>query len=405
MTGVRETLLGPSYFHHRRLIARSKGWSLSEIEAYQHKRFQLLTRRYGDAVTQKEDYRQDLRRYTRWDVPPLSRTVRTGGTSGQPLRFMADTFARRQKERAYLFDIWSRVGYAPYDLRVRYCGDLHDGMLRYNRLENVWMISPGATVAGELGGLRRWLRTLPPFFLHVYPSSLYTFIDLVGEDVFRSLPVRGVIAASEMFPANEQLRFEQEFGVNIAHWYGHSEYAVLAYCCRNCRGFHFYPTYGQAEMLPSETEGCWRIVASSFNRIGTQFVRYDTGDLAVDPADRCPADNFPRASAIVGRSQETFLDSSGQRRSLYGYAFGDLDHDAFYDQIRDIQFVQDKAGSLRVRIVTNPGAEIDQIQRTFERHIPVARLEFEYVSAIERSPSGKRRYFVDASQSDATGSR
>jgi phenylacetate-coenzyme A ligase PaaK-like adenylate-forming protein len=146
-------------------------------------------------------------------------------------------------------------------------------------------------------------------------------------------------------------------------------------------------------------------VASSFNRIGTQFVRYETGDLAVDPVDACTADNFPRASAIVGRSQETFVDSSGRRRSLYGYAFGDLDHDAFYDQIRDIQFVQDKAGFLRVRIVTNPGAEREQIQRVFQRHIPVARLEFEYVSAIERSPSGKRRYFVDAAHSDATGSQ
>ena len=114
------------------------------------------------------------------------------------------------------------------------------------------------------------------------------------------------------------------------------------------------------------------------------------------------SDNFPRASAIVGRSQETFVDSSGRRRSLYGYAFGDLDHDAFYDQIRDIQFVQDKAGFLRVRIVTNPGAERDQIQRTFERRIPMATLEFEYVSVIERSPSGKRRYFVDGLRADAT---
>jgi phenylacetate-coenzyme A ligase PaaK-like adenylate-forming protein len=208
-----------------------------------------------------------------------------------------------------------------------------------------------------------------------------------------------------MFPANEQLRFEQQFGVKIAHWYGHSEYATLAYCCRRCRGFHFYPTYGGVELLPSEAEGCRRVVASSFNRIGTQFVRYETGDLAVDPVDACTADNFPRASAIVGRSQETFVDSSGRRRSLYGYAFGDLDHDAFYDQIRDIQFVQDKAGFLRVRIVTNPGAEREQIQRVFQRHIPVARLEFEYVSAIERSPSGKRRYFVDAAHSDATGSQ
>lgn len=395
MTGSREILLGPSYFYHRQLIRKSRGWSPSEILEYQEPRFQRLVRRYGDGITQKEEYGRYPRRYTRWNVPLLTHTVRTGGTSGQPLRFTADTFARRQKERAYLFDIWSQVGYEPYDLRVRYAGDVHGGMLRYNRLENVWIVSPSATVEGELDELRQWLRTLPPFFLHVYPSSLYTFVDLVGESLFRSLPVRGVIAASEMFPVSEQTRFEQEFGIKIAHWYGHSEYAALAYCCRKCRGFHFYPTYGLAELLPSEIEGCRRIIASAFNRIGTQFVRYDTGDLAVDPVGNCTADNFPRVSAIVGRSQETFVDISGRRRSLFGYAFGDLDHGTFYDQIRDIQFVQDKAGFLRVRIVTNPGAEKGQIQRIFEGRIPMAKLEFEYVSTIERSPSGKRRYFVD----------
>jgi phenylacetate-CoA ligase len=402
MTGVRENLLGPAYFHHRRLIKESRDWSATKIQEYQEIRFQRLVHRYGDMVTDKDDYSQFPHRYTRWNVPVLTHTVRTGGTSGQPLRFTADTFARRQKERAYLFDIWSRAGYAPYDLRVRYAGDIRGGMLHYNRLENVWMVSPDTTVESELGGLRRWMRSLPPFFLHVYPSSLYTFIDLVGEDLFRSLPVRGVLAASEMFPATEQARFEQEFGLKIAHWYGHSEYAVLAYCCRECRSFHFYPTYGQAEMLSSEVDGCQRIVASSFNRMGTQFVRYDTGDLAVDPAGTCASDNFPRASAILGRSQETFVDNSGRRRSLFGYAFGDLDHGTFYDQIRDIQFVQDKAGFLRVRIVANPGAEKDEIQRTFERRIPMASLEFEYVSVIERSPSGKRRYFVDSLSKQAT---
>jgi phenylacetate-CoA ligase len=206
-----------------------------------------------------------------------------------------------------------------------------------------------------------------------------------------------------MFPAGEQLRFEKDFGIKIAHWYGHSEYAALAYCCRECRGFHFYPTYGYLELLASEIVGCRRVVTSSFNRIGTQFVRYDTGDLAVDPVADCAVDNFSRVSSIVGRSQETFVDNTGRRRSLYGYAFGDLDHDEFYDQLRDIQFVQDKAGELLVRIVTNPGAERGQLEKTFERRIPVARLEFEYVSAIERSPSGKRRYFVDRLHPDATG--
>jgi phenylacetate-CoA ligase len=396
---IREGLLGPSYFYHRRLIEKSKGWSPGEIMEYQERRSRHLVRRYGDRVTLKEDYRKDLRRYTRWDVPLVTHPVRTGGTSGQPLRFQADTFARRQKERAYLFDIWSQVGYAPCDLRVCYRGEIHGGLIRFNPIENAWLVSPGATVERELGRLRQWVRTLPPFFLHVYASSLITFIDLVGEDLFRSLPVRGVLAGSEAFPAGELAQFEQKFGIRVAHWYGHSEYAALAYRCRQCSGFHFYPTYGQVELLPSETEGCHRIVATSFNRIGTQFVRYDTGDLAIASGGRCTANHFPRVDTIVGRSQETFLDSAGRRRALGPYVFGI--HGPFWDQIRDLQIIQDRIGVLRVRLVAKPAADKDLIQETLGRRMPMARLEFEYVPAIERSPSGKRRYFVNGLQADA----
>jgi phenylacetate-CoA ligase len=399
MTRVREGLLGPSYFYHRRLIKKSEGWSSSEIREYQERRSRHLIRRYGNQVTLKEDYRRGLRRYTRWDIPLLTHPVRTGGTSGQPLRFQADTFARRQKERAYLFDIWSQVGYAPYDLRVCYRGNIHDDLIRFNRMENAWLVSPSATVEQELCRLRQWIRALPPFFLHVYASSLVTFIELVGEELFRSLPVRGVLAGSEAFPVGEQAWFEQRFGIRVAHWYGHSEYAALAYCCRQCRGFHFYPTYGRVELLPSETEGCKRIVATSFNRIGTQFVRYDTGDLAVASAGKCTANDFPQADAIVGRSQETFIDAAGRRRALGPYLFGI--HGPFWDQIRDLQVIQDQVGALQVRLVANPGADKDLVEQTLGRRMPMARLEFDYVPAIERSPSGKRRYFVNSLHADA----
>ncbi|MGO9837014.1 MAG: hypothetical protein ACLP1X_22690 [Polyangiaceae bacterium] len=396
MTTVREGVLGPSYFYHRHLIAQSKNWSPGEIRQYQETQLRRLMRRYDGEITQKEDYRRDARRYTRWDVPPLTHHVRTGGTSGQALHFRADTFARRQKERAYLFDIWSQVGYAPQDLRVVYRVNTSSGLISFDRLENAWVVSQAATETSELDALRQWVQTLPPFFLHVFPSSLFTFIDLLGDDLFRRLPIRGVLAGSEAFPAGERNRFEQEFGIRVAHWYGHSEYVVLAYCCKECLGFHFYPTYGYVEMLPSETEDGCRVIASSFNRIGTQFVRYDTGDLAVAAAGSCGTDNFPRADAIVGRSQEIFIDNAGRRRSLLRYAFGD--HGPLWDQIRDVQFIQDRPGYLRVRLVAHPGADRGEIQRAFERRLPMASLEFEYVPIIERSPSGKRRYFVDASQ-------
>jgi phenylacetate-CoA ligase len=395
MTLAREAFLGPSYFYHRRLIQASEGWSSEQIREYQEKRFQPLIRRYGDQVTGKNDYRRDPSRFTRWDVPPLTHIVRTSGTSGQPLRFRADTFARRQKERAYLFDIWSRVGYKPHDLRVCYRGEVHDEgeLVRFNRLENAWLISPGATVESELGKLRQWIRTMPPFFLHVHASSLFTFIDLLGEDLFRTLPVRGIIAGSEAFPIVQQEQFEREFGIQVAHWYGHSEYAALAYCCKECRGFHFYPTYGKLELLPADIEDHQRMVASSFNRLGTQFVRYDTGDLAVAPTRTCPTNNFPRVDAILGRSQETFIDNTGRKRSLFGYIFGD-EKSILWDQIRDLQVVQEEPGALRIRLVTVPEANTDEIQKIYEQRMPMAMLEFEYVSSIERTPNGKRRYFV-----------
>lgn len=255
MTRIREYLLGASYFHHRRLVEESKSWSPSKIREYQETQLWRLISRYGDDVTDKDDYRRDLGRYTRWDMPLLTRHIFTSGTSFQPLHFKADTFARRQKERAYLFDIWSQIGYSPYDLRVRYRGDMqHDGLARFNRLENAWLVSAAATLETQIIRLLQWARTLPPFFLHVYPSSLFSFVDLVGEDLFRRLPIRGFLAGSEAFLADQQAHFEKEFGVPVAHWYGHSEYAVLAYCCRECHGFHFYPTYGYVELLPSDTE-------------------------------------------------------------------------------------------------------------------------------------------------------
>jgi phenylacetate-CoA ligase len=391
VTTLREATLGPAYFRHRRLIEQSKHWSAAEISEYQQRRVRRLAARYGTAVTQKDDYRQDPRRFARWDLPPLTHTVRTGGTSGQPLRFSADTFARRQKERAYLFDIWSSAGYAPHDLRVVYRGNVHADLVHFDQLENAWIVSPSATTESQLSQLRTWVRTLPPFFLHVYPSSLYTFIDLLGEPLFRTLPVRGVLAGSEGFPEGERTAFERDFGLRVAHWYGHSEYAVLAYCCRHCAGFHFYPTYGQAELLDSGTDGLQRVIATSFNLIGTQFVRYDTGDLATPAAGEC-TNQFPRAATIVGRSQETFIDSSGRGRALGNYVFGI--HGAFWDHIRDLQFVQDTPGLMRVRVVASPQADRGQIQQTLQRRLPMVSLDFEYVPVIERGQNGKRRYFV-----------
>jgi hypothetical protein len=71
-------------------------------------------------------------------------------------------------------------------------------------------------------------------------------------------------------------------------------------------------------------------------------------------------------------------------------------HGPFWDQIRDLQFFQDRPGVLGVRIVTKTGADPHLIQQTLAGRLPMVEVECEFVPYIERSSNGKREYFLSA---------
>lgn len=388
---LREAAMGPAYFYHRHLIAVSKSWSEGEIMHYQEARARRLLARYGNEVRDKAHYRQYLARYNRYCLPGLTLTMHTGGSTGSPLAFAMDTFARRQKERAYIFDIWAELGYKPFDARVVFRGKMSDKLISYNRLENAWIISPSRLNAETREKALTFLRGLRPFFLHVYPGSLFTFIALMGDKSFRDLPILGVMAGSEAFYPGQMAWFEREYGIPVAHWYGHSEYACLARYCRDCLGFHFYPTYGHVEFKEAGEQRA-RIIATSFNSMGTQFVRYDTGDV-VRLSTRTCVKPFLRVDAIEGRVQELFLDRAGHWQGLIGYFFGI--HNRFWDLFSAIQFVQREPGCLLVRIVLKSDGDRAWVEALLRERFACVELHFEYVEAIARTETGKLRHFIN----------
>lgn len=390
----RAALLGPAYFAHQRLIAASKTWSACQTEEYQARRTSRLLERYGDTIRSKDQYRADLVRYTTLPLPGLTRRVSTGGTSASPMSFYMDTFARRQKERAYIFDIWSEVGYTPFDLRVVYRGNIGKNLISYNWLENSYSISPAQLTSAKIKDVIAFLRALPPFYLHVYPSSLISLVELLGDETMRTLPILGILAGSEAFPSAQMLTLERKLGFSIAHWYGHSEYATLARYCRHCGGFHFYPTYGRTELVEAEA-GLHRIVATSFNSIGTHFVRYDTGDLA-RLSERTCSQPFLRIDAVVGRVQEYFVGRDGARYAFGPFLFGI--HNRFWELTIATQFVQKMPGLMIVRMAFKPGAsrEDQDWAREFlrSRFSPV-ELVFSSADSIEKTANGKLRYYIN----------
>jgi len=390
MNNWRELLLGPSYFYHKKLINNSYGWDEREIGSY------LLSKREricGEPriITKRE--LQSKRNNNSIIQKLLTKNVTTGGTTGTPFEFKQDYLFTRQKERAYIFDIWSTVDYKPFDLRVIIRGNISEDLIQYNRFENAFVISPNKLLAANKSKVFDFLSSLKPFFLHVYPSSLLRFIDYIGKSNFEKLAVLGIMAGSEVFPKGQMEWVIDSFNVKIAHWYGHSEYAVLAKYCHSCNGFHFYPTYGLAEFVKDQKSGLSKIIATSYNHIGTKFVRYDTEDLAIINSKKCDKCVFPRVESIVGREQEYFIDKFGQTQAFGPFLFGI--HGEFWTKIQDIQFMQASLGKMEAFIVCSGNKSRIWIEKYISRRFALVDLSFHYVDRIEKTNHMKHKYYIN----------
>ena len=300
-------------------------------------------------------------------------------------------FFTRQKERAYIFDIWSTIGYKPFDRRVNFFRGTKKKLIHYNFIENYYLISPHEFNTTNVEKIKKLLKNIGPFFLTIRPSVLFQLIEELGEKFFLSLPIRGVLAGGEIFTTEQIKLFKKKFEIPFSHWYGQSEYCSLAKYCEKCSGFHFYPTYGFTELVPVGNN-IFKIIATSFNKIGTQFVRYDTGDLAVIDEKICET-SFLRIKSIIGRSVEYFFDKNGKKYSFGNFLFSI--HDDFWEKIRSIQFIHEYMGKMLIKIVIKDKNEVESINSFLKDRFKMLDVEFKYVSNIERTNIGKHKYFIN----------
>ncbi|MFC1782572.1 hypothetical protein ACFL02_03180 [Planctomycetota bacterium] len=386
----RELILGPAYLYHHRLIKESYTWSQSDIIRFLERKKKQFQNENDYTISSKADILKAPKQYELKNH--LTKEVTTGGTSGEPFQFKIDLFSRRQKERAYIHDIWRTVGYKPFSLRVIIRGNINKKLISYNMIENAYIINPSLLRPNRKSEVKSFLHTLPPFYIHCYPSSLLRFIDYIGYNYFRDLKACGILAGSETFPKNQMDWFRNTLGLEIAHWYGHSEYAVLAKYCTECRGFHFYPTYGLAEFEPNNN-GTKSIIATSYNILGTRFIRYNTGDLVKLDSITCKSCLFPRVASIIGREQETIIDKYRQSHAFGPLLFGI--HGNFWKIITDVQFIQDSPGIVMIMLVGVRDKNKSWIEKYLKNRFALMECKFFYVDKISKTKRGKHKYFIN----------
>ena len=426
---LRSLLLGPNYLRKRAFIRRTEFLPQEELSALQaHTLYQVLRHAvrsipfYNNILPEIDtkafdDPKQALARfpiidkqfvrehcdtfYTGSSYRRLKGT--TGGTTAQPLVFFRDRFVTRQVEKAFMFDLWSRVGYRFGDSVFNLRGRIppKGRFLHHDRLFNYYYASSLNLSVQTIGDYVTAINRLQPRFLHGYPSTMYQLAALMMSKKKRlSFQVQAVFCGSEKLFPYQREKIESIFGCRVYHWYGHSEGLALGGACEHSDTFHFYPQYGYTELFPSgilDEDGrqLFELVVTGFNNSVMPLIRYRTGDYAKPAANQsCHCGRrYLLIDEIIGRQQEFIVDAHGSLISTT--SFFPAQRYAAFDGIESIKLHQQQPGQIDVILVKGEEFCEDnflEMQKKMQDLIgDRMTIRFRFSNQVEKTTIGKAR--------------
>jgi phenylacetate-CoA ligase len=386
---------------YRELFDRSfgRGYDLSSLEPADLQRLPVL---------RKEDFREAGD--TMLTVPKSQADFGdTSGSNGeQPFSFYLDK-DRSAREMAFVYDNWSRVGFAEGMAKV---------VLRGFELD------PGGWFNNE------WEPALKELRLPVFPmtvESVSHYVDLIDRLEIRylygypsafelmartmcklgrnlKLPLKGILPMSEPLYPHQRRIIAHVFGpAPIAHFYGMSEKVLFAREIDDNGTYEFDSLYGLAELVDDNgkqitepgREG--RLVGTGLLSAAMPFIRYDTEDRAtlVSPAISEGGYRLRVERLIPRRKPDFLIAEDGTRVVTIDFT---PDSPRFFTGVEEYQFYQHRVGHCTMRYVATPdGIEadaqriVDGLQKRAQGRIV---FDIEKVTQLAGGRAGKRA-FID----------
>ncbi len=339
----------------------------------------------------------------------LDRAETSGSNAEAPFHFYLDK-DRSAREMAFVYDVWSRVGFSENEARVCLRGfgldphgrNIHDWdpALRELRLSVFPMTTRDAALYLDLIDARGVQ------YIYGYASAIELFCrQMLVLGRAPKLPIKGIMPISEPVFDHQRRVIASALGnPPFACFYGLSEKVLFAAELPETPGtYEFNPLYGLAELVDEKgkpvtepgREG--RLVGTGFLSTGMPFIRYETGDFArLVQLPTAHNGQRLRVSDLTPRRKPNFLIARDGTRIVTTDLTPENSHSL--EGIAEFQFYQDQPGEVLIRYVLGENGlpqhaqnMADELERRCHHRL---RFTTQPVSRIATGRQGKRA-FID----------
>lgn len=316
---------------------------------------------YLDKDTFKANFDDMIARIYKCDSLP---TGHTGGTTGKPLQFYEDptTF---QKELAFIFHQWSRVGYSPGEPRVVLRGIINrEKPIYYNPRQKFLKFYP---ITDSKERVKYYIERMKSFgaeFLHCYPGAVTSFALAIKKyGISVPFKLKAVFFASEPVYKWQREIVREVFNCKLLSHYGLGEKVVLAAECENSRSYHCMPQYGITEFDPYSNE----IIGTGFINYANPFIRYRTTDIATKQVylgcKYCGRNYYPIFERVEGRIGDLIITPEGVMISPASLTLPFMD----LKTIKNAQIVQNSLNKVIINVEKWDKSDEKEFEREVEQ--------------------------------------
>ncbi len=354
----------------------------------------------------KEIIRGEKRRMISKDPLRRGYLSSTGGSTGDPLYFWADSAAgpvrRATTMRGYRwtgFDIGGRQALLwGFNLDRPVKERISEGAKNF--FNNILTLSSFEMTPETMKLYASRMRRFRPSILIGYPSALATFSEFCRDTgVWLPSPKAVVTGGERLFPHQRDL-IEEAFHTDVYDRYGSREFSAVAHECSEHKGLHVFSDLFHVEVIhesgrPAQSGEIGELVITDLTNLYMPFIRYRTGDLAMPTERKCPCGRgLPLLEKIEGRSFDSIVTPGGKK--VGGFFWTWLSRAV--PGIDRFQIEQRDRFGIVFRIVPGEGWSDDHKEvltaKIKENCCDDFRVDFQIVDEIPLTPAGKAKFIV-----------